>query len=360
MKLRLFVLLCLAALPLAAVEKIKIRLAPMPGMGQVVPQLAQGLGYFEQEGLAVEFVTVMDWIEEDWESADLLNRGTIDAEVNWFHRVVYGTGNGQPLKALVLLEDSPGMKILVANPLKDQIKSVADFKGRRVSAAAGFSTKRYLTEYAATRAGVKLTDITFLPETFQTGRAAPAILKDIAAGQADVLAIMQPTLRGIEASQTMTVLYDLTNREGTRAVLGDVWPARCLFVAPRFIEKNPEAAQRLVNAFVRALRFMNSHTADEIFAKLPLSYFNPHTVNDQFRAYKADEKDKLRLALSTFTRDDYSIPPSAAEFATKLTLSADFDDSPEGKYRKAARHGRVVAAELYDNRFVEKAMATIK
>ena len=40
----------------AAPEKIKIRLAPMPGIGHLVPELAQGLGYFEQEGLDVHLV----------------------------------------------------------------------------------------------------------------------------------------------------------------------------------------------------------------------------------------------------------------------------------------------------------------
>jgi NitT/TauT family transport system substrate-binding protein len=354
------VLLALAALPTTAAEKIKVRLAPMPGMGQVVPQLAVGLGYFEQEGLAVEMVSAMEWIDEDWLSADLLNNGTIDAEVNWFHRVVYGTGNGQPLKAIVLLEDSPGMKILVANQLKDQIKDAADFKGRRVSCAAGFSTKRYLTELITARAGVALKDITFMPDEFQTHRPAPDLIKALRNRETDVLTIMDPVLRSVEESGMMALLYDLTNREGTKAALGEVWPARCLFVSPKFIEKNPVATQKLVNAFVRTLRFMNTHTAEEIFAKLPLSYFDPHTNNDHYKEYRAAEKLKVTRALSTFTKGNFAMPPAAAAFATKVTLSADFDDTPEGKYRKSARAGHVVATELYDNRFVEQAMQAIK
>jgi NitT/TauT family transport system substrate-binding protein len=344
----------------AAPEKIKIKLAPMPGMGQLVPQLAVGLGYFEQEGLAVEMVSVMDWIDEDWVSAELLNNGTIDAEVNWYHRVVYGIGNHQPLKAVVLLEDSPGMKILVANQVKDQIKSAADFKGRRLSASAGFSTKRYLTEYVASSHGVGLKDVTFLPDDFQSHQPAAKIVKAIRNGEADVLTIMDPTLIGIEESGTMTTLYDLTNREDTKKALGDVWPARCLFVSPAFIKSHPETVQKLVNVFVRTMRFLNSHNADEICAKLPLSYYNPHTANDHFKEYRAEEKAKIRRALSTFTRGDYSVPPSAARFATKLTLSAEFDESGEGKYRKAARDGKVDPADTYDNRFVEKAMKEIR
>lgn len=351
--------LALAALPATAAEKTKIRLAPMPGMGQLVPQLAVGLGYFEQEDLAVEMVTVMDWIDDDWLSGELLNNGTVDAEVNWFHRVVYGTGNRQPLKAVVLLEDSPGMKILVAAPLKDRVKSAAAFKGLRISTSGGFSTKRYLVELVAARNGVAQADLTFLPEEFQHGRTNAQIVTDLKAGAADVIAAMDPLTRSIEESGAMTTLYDLTNRAGTKSALGEVWPARCLFVSPKFIEQHPESVQKLVNVFVRTMRFINSHNADEIFAKLPLSYFNPHTNNDVFKAYKAEEKLKISRALSTFTRGDYSIPPAAAAFVTKVTLSARFDDTPEGQFRRAARNGPVDAADTFDNRFVGKAMKAI-
>lgn len=354
----LVALACLC-MPALAAEKIKVRLAPMPGMGQVVPQLAVALGYFEQEGLAPEMVTVMDWVEHDWLSGELLNNGTIDAEVNWFHRVIYGNGNHQPLKAVVLLEDSPGMKILVAARLKDRVTSAAQFAGLNLSTSGGFSTKRYLTELVAERNGVAQSALHFLPEEFQQGRTAAQLAQDLSAGKADVIACMDPLTRGLEASGAVATLYDLTHREGTRAALGEVWPTRCLFVSPRLIERNPELVQKLVNVFVRTMRYLNTHSADEVFAHLPLSYFNPHTANDDFRAYKAAEKTKLQRAFGTFTRGDFSVPPDAAAFVTKVTLSARFDESAEGQFRKAARDGGVRAEDTYDNRFVQAAMKAI-
>lgn len=345
----------------AASDRIKIKLAPMPGIAQLVPKLAAGLGYFEDEGLEIELVAVMDHHEVDWRSTELMANGTIDAEICWFHRVVYGIGNGHPAKAVVLLEDSPGMKILVANQVKDRIKGAADFKGRRLSASAGFSTKRYLTEYVASRHGVGLQDVTFLPDTFQSGQPAGKIVQAIKNGEADVLSIMDPTLGGIEASGAMTTLYDLTNRAGTTQALGDIWPARCLYVSPALLRDRPDAVQKLVNAFVRAKRFIDTHSVDEIVARLPLTYFDPHKTNHDWQEYKAAEKEKIRRALPTFTQGDYSVPPSAAAFATKLTLSADFDQSPEGKYRLAARNGvKVVPEDTYDNRFVQQAMKQFK
>lgn len=345
----------------AAQQKEKVRLAPMPGISHLIPKLAEGLGYFEDEGLQIELVAVMDHQDVDWRSTELMENGMVDAEICWFHRVVFGIGNGKPAKAVVLLEDSPGMKILVANQVKGQIKSAADFKGRRVSSSAGFSTKRYLTEFVASRQGVRIQDINFLPEEFQSGQPAAKIVTAVKNGEADVLTVMDPTLIGVEASGTMTTLYDLTTREGTKQALGEVWPARCLYVSPAMLRERPATVQKLVNAFVRTKRFIDTHSVEEIWARLPLTYFDPHKSNHDWQEYRAAEKEKIRRALSTFTKGDYSVPPAAAAFATNLTMSAQFDQSGEGKYRLAAREGvKVVPAETYDNSFVQKAMKQFK
>ena len=71
----------LAPLLPGAPERIKIKLAPMPGIGHLVPELALGLGYFDQEGIDVELINVMNYRDEDFYSTELLNNGTIDAEI---------------------------------------------------------------------------------------------------------------------------------------------------------------------------------------------------------------------------------------------------------------------------------------
>ena len=115
----------------AGQAKIKIRLAPMPGIGHLVPALAEGLGYVAQEGLEFDLVNVMNYRPDDFYSTELLNDGTMDAEICWYQRVVYGIGNDQPACAVLLIEDSPHLTISVASRVKDQIKSAADFKGRQ-------------------------------------------------------------------------------------------------------------------------------------------------------------------------------------------------------------------------------------
>ena len=155
----------------------------MPGIGHLIPDLAKGLGYFKDKGIEIVYVNVMNHVPDDFYSCELLSNGTIDAEICWFHRVLFGIGNGQPATAVFLLEHSPHMTISVANRLKDQIKSAADFKGRNIIDSEGYSTKRYLTDLIITRAGLSIDSYIPHPEFSLSPKQAIDALK---AGKVDV------------------------------------------------------------------------------------------------------------------------------------------------------------------------------
>ena len=349
----------LASAAFAAPERIKIRLAPMPGIGHLVPELAVGLGYFNDEGIDVEMVNVMNYRDEDFFSTELLNDGTIDAEICWYQRVVFGIGNGAPAQAVFLIENSPHLTISVANRLKDQIKSAADFKGRTIADSAGFSTRRYLTDVIIEHAG--LARDSYTPAPAELSAKLPLLTEALKAGHVDIVSCMEPMTTNLLATNLVTPLYDLSTAEGTRAALGDVWPARCLYLAPKYIQAHPDRVQRLVNVFVRTMRFINTHSAEEIVAKMGPAYFAPDIVNDTFPAYKKGKTDEIAKVLPGLTHGDYTIPPSAAKLACSVLFKTDFDESEEGKYRRTAAHSGKVQPEMtYDNRFVEKAMAEIK
>ena len=343
----------------AAPERIKIRLAPMPGIGHLVPELALGLGYFEQEGIDVELVNVMNYRDEDFYSTELFKDGTIDAEICWYQRVVFGIGNDQPAQAVFLIENSPHLTISVANRLKDQIKTAADFKGRKIADSEGFSTKRYLTDTVIARAG--LTPADYTPAPGELTSKLPLLIKALQADQVDIVSSMEPLTSGLMATKLVTPLFDLATGEGTRRALGEVWPARCLYLAPDYIKAHPDRVQRLVNVFVRTMRYINTHTAGEIIARMPAGYFAPDMNNDLWAEYKKGKTDEIAKILPGLTNGDYSIPPSAAKFACEVLFRTNFDDSAEGKYRRvAAQSGKVRPEMTYDNRFVEKAMKEIK
>ncbi len=340
-------------------ERFKIRLAPMPGIGHLVPELALGLGYFRQAGINVEIINVMDYIDDDFYSTKLLNDGTIDAEICWFHRVIFGIGNDEPARAVFLIEDSPHLTILVANRVRDQIRSATDFKGRTIADSAGFSTRHYLTDFILARAGLSADSYTTAPAEWS---AKPeALTAALQAGKVDIVSSMEPMTSRLLATKLVTPLYDMENAAGTRQALGNIWPARCLYLAPRYIDAHPDRVQRLVDVFARTMGFINSHTAGEIVARMPAGYFSPDVDNDSWADYKRAKTGEIGKVQPGLTHGDYSIPPSAAKLVFDVIMRTPFDASPEGKYRRtAAQSGKVRPEMTYDNRFVERALKKIR
>jgi NitT/TauT family transport system substrate-binding protein len=337
---------CSTAPVTPAREQVEVKLSVNETL---LPALAQSLGYFEREGIRVRIVDAAQFSGEDYLVQEPLNKGQIDASYNWFHHVIFGARHGFPVKAVLLLNDAPGVEVMVANREKERIRSAADFKGKRIAEGAGYSTKSVVTNFLATKAGLP-------PHSYSTilkeseGREA-AVLKALKAEQVDVLVFREPMTSALLRTNLVTPLYELTSREKTVEAFGAPWPAQCLFVAPRYIEEHPETVQRLVNAWVRTMRYLNDHTAEQIIEQLPPSYFEK-------RDRKA-ETDKLRNTMSTFARGDYSFSPPGVQLIVDSALASSFDDSPEGIWRRTGDSSKIRPDELYTNRFVERAMREI-
>lgn len=346
---RLAAVLACGLLPvlLPATEPVKVRLSVIDPL---LTELSGSLGHFEREGIAIEIVKVETVSSEDYLMQEPLVNGRLDASYHWFHHVVFGNRHHLPLKAVLKVCDSPGMKVLVANRLKDQVRTPADFKGRNVAEGAGYATKSMLMNLLARQAGLPVNSYT--PVNKEVDGRLENILLGLKEGRVDIMAFMEPMTTSLQASNQVTVLYDLTNRAGTVRALGNEWLAQCVFVSDNFIAAHPDTVQHLVNAYVRTLRFVNSHTAEQIVAKLPAAYFNGKD--------RAAETARIAKFMSNIAQGDYAISRSAAGFVLDATLHSKFDESAEGVFRRTGENDRVTPESLYDNRFVEKAMREIK
>lgn len=322
----------------AAAIKVRISIDEDP----IVVRLAESLGYFKQEGIEIERVDVEKITGEDYLVQEPLVKGQIDAAYCWFNHAIYGARHRLAVQAVMLFNDAPGMKVLVANRMKDKIAGASDFRGKRVAAGAAYGMKSVLTRY--------LSKADFTPVL--TGKAGrlEAVVEGLKAGVVDVMTFQEPISSALLSTGLATTLYDLDSGASTAKALGAPFPAQALLVAQRTLEQNPEMAQRLVNAFVRAMRFVNSHSADAIAARLPEDYF---AGKDRRAALSL-----IRAALPSFSKGDYSISRAEAQLAVDVNLSSSFDQSDEGRWR--ATGARTVRVEnLYTNRFVERAMKAI-
>jgi NitT/TauT family transport system substrate-binding protein len=333
--------------PVWAADKTVVRLSIIDPL---LTELTTSLGHFESEGLAVELVKVESVAPADYLMQEPLINGRLDASYHWFHHVIFGQRHNLPVKAVLKVCDSPGMKVLVANRLKDQVRSAADFKGRHIAEGAGYATKSVLMNYLARQAGLPRGSYT--PVNLEVDGRLENILQGLQEGRVDIMAFMEPMTSALLASNQVSVLFDLATKEGTIAALGDAWPAQCLFLSERFIAEHPDTVQRLVNAYVRTLRYVNAHPAGEIAARLPAAYFAGKD--------RAKETERIGKFLSNVARDDYAFTSSSAQLVLDTVLTSAFDESVEGRFRATGENGRVTAESLYTNRFVTRAMQEIK
>jgi ABC-type nitrate/sulfonate/bicarbonate transport systems, periplasmic components len=316
----------------------------------IVLRLAKSLGYLEREGIEIIPVDLERLAGEDYLMQEPLMKGQLDASYHWFNHAIFGARHGFPVKAVMVFNDAPGMTVMVANRVRDQVRGVGDFKGRRIAEGAGYGTKAVITNYLAGKAGLPAHSYT--PVMLGKEGRQEAVIQGLKDGTVDVMTFQEPVTSALLATNMVTTLYDLNSREGTTKVLGAAFPAQTLLMSPGYIRAHPDTVQHLVNALVRTMRFINAHSAEEIAARLPPEYFGSKD--------RAAELKLIRDTLPTLARGDYSFSPDAVHLVADVNLTSVFDSSVEGQWRATGDKSKVREADLYTNRFVDKAMREIK
>ena len=332
---------------IAAESFTKVRMSSDEDM--VVTRLADKLGYFKQEGIEIVPVDILKFVKEDYLIQEPLVKGQVDVVEHWFNHTIFGVRHGFPIKAVMMLDDAPAMKIMVDNRVKDQIRSAADFKGRNVAEGAGYASKAVVTGYLAHKAGLPRKSYNSINHPSEN--RVKLVLADLQADKLDVMTFQEPVISALQETKRISTLYDLTNREGTEKALGTAFPAQSILMAPQFIQEHPETVQKLVNAYVRAMRWLNAHTADEIIAQLPDDFFAGKD--------RATQIKYLKTTLPSYAKGSYAFPADAIHTVTDAMLWAKFDDSEEGVWRATGDASKVKESDLYTNEFVDRAMKAI-
>lgn len=66
----------------------------------------------------------------------------------------------------------------------------------------------------------------------------------------------------------------VTSDDGTKEIYGGIYPTSVLYATQNYIDGNPETIQKVTNATVKALEWMNTHSAEEIIEKLPKEFIS--------------------------------------------------------------------------------------
>lgn len=297
-------LLIAAAAPASAADRIVLIVGGIEKQIYLPARLADQLGYFKEEGLDVELLSESSGINAE----DMLLSGAAQGVIGAYDHTIDLQAKGKAVQSVVQFSIAPGEVELVATRLAKQIKSPADFKGRRLGVTGLGSSTSFLTQYLAALHQVKTSEITLVA----TG-GGPTFIAAIKQGRIDAGMTTEPTASRLLTTGEAQVLVDLRTPDATRKALGGLYPFACLYMETAWVNNHRAETQKLVNAFVMALRYISTHSAAEIAAEMPAHY----VAGD-----KALYIQSLANSKSMFTPDGV-MPPSGPPTVLKILSSVN-------------------------------------
>ena len=246
--------------------------------------LADALGYYKDEGLDVELTT----ISGDSPSAALFSN---DVQFLFFGSEAIPMFNeeNQGCKMLMGFNSRIAMS-LVGSP---STKTVADLKGKVVSAAEPGSSPRAFVYSALSQAGLNPeNDVTYV--TMQVFASAAAL-----AEEQIQCAYASGSLLDYMVGMGCNVLVDTSDPATHKAILGsEDYTTHIVMATDNYIKENPETCQKFVNALYKAYVDVTGDTEHEpmvigggTYAKSlkNIIAFGPEKLGMDYRIHGADE-----------------------------------------------------------------------
>ena len=314
-----------AATAAQAADKISIMVGGYEKQIYLPAKLAEGLGYFKEEGLNVELLNEPAGVDAENE----MLAGAVQGVVGFYDHCIDLQGKGKFVESIVQFSQAPG-EVELVSAKHPEIKSPADFKGKSLGVTGLGSSTNFLTLFMASKAGLQPGDVVTVP-VGAGGTFIAAMQQDqIQAGMTT-----EPTISRMLKTGVAKVLVDLRTVYATRQALGGTYPAVSLYLESSWVDEHKEETQKLANAFVKTLKFISTHSAAEIADKMPKDFY----VGDKDGYIKALEEGK-----GMFTPDGV-MPEDGPK--TVLAVLSEFSKNVKGK--------QIDLSKTYTTEFVKNA-----
>ncbi len=288
--------------------------------------LTQRLGYFAQEGLDV---TLIDEASGQSSENEVL-AGQVDAGSGSYNHTIELQAAGKQMEAVVLLNVAPGEAEIVSAKEAGQIHSVSDLKGKNLGVTELGSGTQTLTTALLHKVGIAANQVHFIPVG-----AGDTFIAAMQQGRIDAGMTTEPTISRLLSTGVGKVLVDLRSPQSTQAALGGPYPFICLFMNNSYVNSHKDVVQKLVNAYVKTLKWMHTHSAEQIADMMPPDYYAGN---------KALYMTALQNQMAIFSPDG-SMPSDAPQSVLNIEYQSNL--IPQGK--------QIDLSMTYTNEFVSNA-----
>ena len=294
--------------------------------------VAERKGFFKDEGLEVEIPDFPGGAR----ALQAMVGGSADMVSGAYEHTINMLAKKQPIQAVVLQAKYSSIVLLLPKDKAAKYRSAKDLKGLKIGVTApGSSTNMFVNNLLA-KDGLKPTDVSIVG--VGTGAGAFAALDR---GEIDAISNLDPVITQLESTGKFVAVADSRTEKGMKDIYGGDYHASVIYITEEFIKKYPNTVQAVVNAMVRADRWIAKATPQEIVDLMPNEYKagNPSLY-----------KEGLLKNMIGYSEDG-QMSMKAAENVYKVLVQ--FEPSV-----KAA--GKLDLAKTFDNSFAKKAAAKYK
>ena len=324
----------------AKVPTVKLMVGGVDKQIYLPYQLAQQLGFYKKYGVNVVLSTEQDG---GVGAEDAMASGQVDMAGAWYIHTIDFQVKGKAVEDVVQLSGAPGEREMCSN--KSGVKTAADFSGKTLGVTDLGSGTDTLTQLIAAKAG-------FTKDKFHrtaVGAGATAIAA-LTSGAAQCVMTTQPTVTAIEKKNIGFSAVDLATTTGATAALGGAWPSAGVLARADWVNANKETVQKVVDALVETMHWINTHSAADIANALPAAFTSNSLVSkDDYIAALTQDKgqflpdgimpaggpkviletekitgtDTSKVDLGTTFTNEFAIAANKAEGFTTTTTPAD-------------------------------------
>ena len=231
-------------------------------------QLAQDLGFYKKYGVNMALSTEQ---AGGVGAEDAMASGQVDMAGAWYTHTIDFQLKGKPVQDVVQLSGSPGERIMCAKG--SNITSPAQWRGKSIGVTDLGSGTDQLTLYLAARYHLTTKDFTRVAAGAGSTMIAALQHGKIACGMTT-----QPTVSAIEKLGIGYSAFDLATTAGVQKWLGGFVPTAGVLALTSWVDANKATVQKVVDALVATMHWINTHTAAQIADAMPPAFVSNSVV----------------------------------------------------------------------------------
>lgn len=246
---------------------VRIGVGGQPLLVYLPTTLAERLGYFKAAGVNVS----LQDLQGGSKALQAMQGGSVDVVSGYYDHTIQMQAKHRDVVSFVNMLRYPSIVVAVSPKAKKPINSIADLKGANVGVTAPGSSTDFFLKYLLKKNGLAADDATV--QAVGGDSTAVAAMEQ---GRVDAAVMIDPAVSQLQqraGADKVKILTDTRTEQGVKEDFGvPTYPAAVLYSSKEWLGGHGDQARKMSAAIVRALQFIDTHSAQEIAQAMPPEY----------------------------------------------------------------------------------------